>query len=263
MAGLDDFVAALEAAKPHLDTAQTEIARGCSSGDEVASALAAAEVRERAEVVRDAADRAREGSAAIESAKGVLDQAIAAAKRAKGEGGLTTAPTPQARPPSPQLESHSAAGRIPNFTAARPVGECVEAIKRLGWPKNAEGNVSARGLLFSRDGKPLTAEPLRAHHKGQASPCEDLKEPWRSDSELTTTWHAERDAAARMRRDGLESAVLYLNVPTCGKESQDAGRCHVNLPKILPAGSTLTVWSVHEDGWTRQRRYKGTGEAIK
>ncbi|MGH8794460.1 MAG: hypothetical protein ACRDXX_17655, partial [Stackebrandtia sp.] len=58
MASLDQAIAALVTAKPHLDTTSAEITRGVSEGDDVAAALSAAEVRERAGVVRGAADKA-------------------------------------------------------------------------------------------------------------------------------------------------------------------------------------------------------------
>ncbi|MEU5156517.1 DddA-like double-stranded DNA deaminase toxin [Glycomyces sp. NPDC021274] len=151
---------------------------------------------------------------------------------------------------------------VPGFTHRRPVAECIDAVRREGWPRNAQGRTSARGFLYTGDGRPVNAETFRPHRKGHAPPCGDLREPWRSDEHYTTTWHAERDAAAEMRRWKLSEAVLYLNVPTCGKESGDPYRCDVNLEKILPEKAVLFVWTVHEDGSRSRRRYIGTGEAI-
>lgn len=151
---------------------------------------------------------------------------------------------------------------IAGFTYRRPASQAVDAIRGEGWPKNSAGNTSARGHLYDSDGRRIDAGTLKPHRKGQAPPCTDLKEPWRSDPDYTTTWHAERDAAKIMRDNGLREAVLYLNIPTCGQESQHAKRCHANLEKVIPAGGTLWVWSIHEDGSQLRRRYRGTGEAI-
>ncbi|GIG71541.1 hypothetical protein HNR73_007891 [Phytomonospora endophytica] len=51
---------------------------------------------------------------------------------------------------------------------------------------------------------------------------------------MTTTWHAERDAAKVMRDRGLSEGALYLNIPTCGKEFGHPKRCHANIEKIMP-----------------------------
>ncbi|MGH8793207.1 MAG: EndoU domain-containing protein [Stackebrandtia sp.] len=126
MAGLDDFIAALEAAKPHLDAASVEVERGCAEGDQVADFLAAAEVRERAAMVSGAADKGREGTNAIAVAKAALDEAIAAAKRAKGEGGLTPAPAASAGPGPAPTRPESGWDSAPDLAASR------DAMPRLG-----------------------------------------------------------------------------------------------------------------------------------
>lgn len=188
--------------------------------------------------------------AAVDST-GAGDTAVGGRQSAHG-----TTPSHSAEP------SWSRRPAVPGFTHRRPVKECIDAVRREGWPRNAQGRTSARGFLYTGDGRQVNTETFRPRDMGRAPPCEDLREPWRSDEEYTTTWHAERDAAALVRRWGLSESVLYLNVPTCGKESGDPYRCDANLEKILPAGAVMYVWTVHEDGSRSRRRYMGTGEAI-
>jgi hypothetical protein len=80
----------------------------------------------------------------------------------------------------------------------------------------------------------------------------DLRTPWKL--AWSATDHAEGHAATKMRQLGLREAALYVNQEPCG------GRmgCDRTLPKMLPAGSRLTVYG--PDGFTRV--YQGTGEAI-
>ena len=126
------------------------------------------------------------------------------------------------------------------FTHRRPHPGAVESLRRHGWPKNDAGRTSARGHLYDSEGRRVdSTDVMRPHRKGHAPPCEDLREPWRSDPEYTTTWHAERDAAKIMRDNNMHEAVLYLNIPPCGRYSEGNRRCDVNLEKILPANSTL------------------------
>lgn len=255
MTSVDEVTAAVGGAAEDAGQAAAKGTAAHTAATALARQLDAMGADGTAQTVNIAADQLGEANALLGQAIAKLQEAQTTAASAKGRlhGATGTASRTVA----------SGRSRVPGFSASRPVGECVEAVKQLGWPKNSDGKTSARGLLYSSDGERLSKQPLQAHPKGKAPPCEDLNEPWRSDSRLTTTWHAERDVAAWMRSENVDHAVLYLNVPTCGKESQDAGRCHVNLPKVMPSGSTLTVWSVHEDGSTRRRRYEGTGEAIR
>jgi hypothetical protein len=109
---------------------------------------------------------------------------------------------------------------------------------------------------------------LKPYPPGQAPVRPELKEPWASSEELTTTWHVEGDAAADIREGKLDNAVLYLNVPPCGKrapssEFPDPKRCYENLRHIIPADRTVWVHVVPEHGSPSRIRFKGTGEGIK
>ncbi|MCD0445657.1 hypothetical protein LO763_18790 [Glycomyces sp. A-F 0318] len=140
--------------------------------------------------------------------------------------------------------------------------------REAGWPTNREGNTAARGYLYTADGKQLNSRPLKAYPPGRAPVREDLKEPWASDTAMTTTWHVEGDAAAKVRQDDLHDAALYLNVPLCGKpvegsEQPDPKRCYANFEHIIPAGNVVYVHVVPRRGLPYRRRITGTGEGIK
>ncbi|MFD0555894.1 DddA-like double-stranded DNA deaminase toxin [Stackebrandtia endophytica] len=209
----------------------------------------------------EAGDRLSQAASKIDSSTALCEAAAAEVARTddgaslRGSGGLPRQPaTPATEQGRPRA--------IPGFTHRRPAKEAIDAIKREGWPKTAEGRTSARGHLYNPDGNRLDTGTLRPHRKGAALPCTDLREPWRSDPNYTTTWHAERDAAKIMRDNNLREAVLYLNIPPCGRYTEDPKRCDLNLEKILPKGATLWVWTISETGSRGQRRYRGTGEAI-
>jgi hypothetical protein len=171
----------------------------------------------------------------LEAALAAVETARTGHSRGGGGGPPGDMPSPTAEPPWIRQPP------VLGFTHRRPVAECIDEVRREGWPRNAQGRTSARGYLYSSDGHKVNTESFRPHKAGQAPPCEDLREPWRSDGHYTTTWHAERDAAAQIRRWGLTEAVLYLNLPPCGRKSQDRLRCHANLESILPGGTTLYV----------------------
>lgn len=49
--------------------------------------------------------------------------------------------------------------------------------------------------------------------------------------------HVEAHAAALMRQEGLTNATLYINRMPCPA----VNGCMVNLPRMVPRGSTLTI----------------------
>lgn len=152
---------------------------------------------------------------------------------------------------------------VPGFDPQRLNPTVERIMRRVGWPKRSDGKTSARGLLFTPDGRSWTETPLRASRKGPASRRTDLKTPWSTDPEITTRHHIEGNAAALMVKHGQRGAVLYLNIPPCGDPSRpDPKRCHPNIPAVLPEGYTLTVHTVREDGGHSRTVYRGTGEAI-
>jgi len=255
---IDELAQGIGGSRETVQRAATEVMAMKTKAEELSANLAAMSAETMSQYMTEVAGQL---DTAHQTLTGVADgleqtQATAAGARQHGGGllgGDNPGPAPPATPPR----------AIPGFTHRRPVGEAIDAIKREGWPKNADGRTSARGHLYDSEGRRIDAGTLKPHRKGQAPPCTDLKEPWRSDPDYTTTWHAERDAAKIMRDKGLTEAVLYLNMPACGRESRDAKRCDANLEKVLPQGSTLWVWSLQENNGTLRQRYEGTGEAIK
>lgn len=143
----------------------------------------------------------------------------------------------------------------------RPSQAPVDAMREVGWPRNAEGRVSARGFLYDDTGANVYGRTLQARNDGDIFDTPDLREPWRSGNR-TTTWHIEGGVASYMRNGGPTEATLYLNIPPCGRDGDEA-RCHVNLPAILPRGSTLTVFVVRKNGRVDHHVYRGTGEGIR
>ncbi|MFC4334059.1 DddA-like double-stranded DNA deaminase toxin [Salininema proteolyticum] len=241
--------------------------------DEAASMLETIGVID-AEPARQAAEKLTESAGGLQQAKSVLeetagqitatgqitDEALALIQQAMGLLAGTSSPADPGSPGSGPAVAR--VRRIDGFKPARPNRDAVGEVRKLGWPKNSAGRTSACGHLYGPDGAQLNDQPLRPYRKGHGPVHADLNEPWKSDKHYTTTWHAETDAAAAMRRHGLDEAAVYLNIPTCGKESADPYRCDINLPKIIPRGAILYVWSVHEDGSMSRRKYEGTGEAI-
>ncbi len=264
MPAIDDLAAAVTAALDRLQTIATRLHAARQIADELAAEYRrlGAEDRVRDATAIAAAVEAQQAQVSAISHQGerVLAQVEALRGTRNGNArGTLQGPPSDGRPPMPPWSDRPA---VKGFTHQKPIRECVDAVRREGWPSNAQGRISARGFLYSDDGRQVNTETFHPHRPGRAPPCEDLKEPWRSDEHYTTTWHAERDAAALIREHRITKAVLYLNVPTCGKETGDPHRCDANLEKILPADTELYVWTIHKEGSRSRRRYVGTGEAI-
>lgn len=84
-----------------------------------------------------------------------------------------------------------------------------------------------------------------------------MSAPWKHYESLTL--HAEGHAAAVMRRDGINDAVLYLNMHPC----RPPAGCHNTIAKALPRDARLTVYVVNANGSALRRIYIGTGEALQ
>jgi len=232
--------------------AGASIAQAESEEEQAAALAAETEVEHAVEVCTLASSSIQEAQSALGAAQSAATEYQAQLQAAARAAALGGAP-PNVAP----------ARALDGFNRIRPHPGAVEALRRVGWPKNSDGKTSARGHLYDEDGRRIDGvEVMKAHRKGQAPPCDDLKEPWRSDPEYTTTWHAERDAAKIMRGRGLREAVLYLNIPPCGGRDRAEKRCDANLRKVIPEGANLWVWTVRENSTPRVRRYEGTGEAI-
>ncbi|MEV0732665.1 DddA-like double-stranded DNA deaminase toxin [Polymorphospora sp. NPDC050346] len=101
------------------------------------------------------------------------------------------------------------------------------------------------------DGRPLT--PVVG--PGDTGAAEDLAEPRRS---MRFVHHVESNATAYMRRHGVRSAVLYMNMRPC----QGEDGCTENLKATLPVGYRVTVYQVYANGSVRLWDFKGTGEGL-
>jgi hypothetical protein len=258
---------------PSIDTASAAIRRaldgtrhlltGLSASKnqaaDVSDRLAALGIENKSAQLEAVADTIETAQAQTTSLSSRLEAALAAIETARGiagsgsrsAGGSTTAPRyPWSnRPP------------VPDFHPARKNSTCIEEVRRVGWPRNREGRIAARGRLYDAEGRPITGT-IEAG-RGPADAAADLKEPWASDERMTTRWHLEGHVAAVMREHRLKEAVVYINLAPCGTMQKDQWRCHPNLKHLLPVGARLRIWAVREDGKIREYVYHGTGEALK
>jgi hypothetical protein len=72
--------------------------------------------------------------------------------------------------------------------------------------------------------------------------------------------HVEMKTAMMMIRLGERHGKLTLNHAPCGSEPGETGGCHEFLPRILPAGFSLTVLGTDANGKPFKRTYKGTAQ---
>ncbi|MFC4336055.1 DddA-like double-stranded DNA deaminase toxin [Salininema proteolyticum] len=206
----------------------------------------------------------KEFSEQLDQAQALLRQAM----ESTGLGGTSTAPAEASKPAeSPLLTAGKSRWpgnyRVPDFSPGAANSECVEKIRRIGYPKNDAGNTSARGILYAPDGTQIT-DTLKAGNKGPAADVSDLNEPWATEAErMTIRYHVEGHVAAYMRRQKISRAVLYLNLPSCGERTAEDWRCHPNLPKVLPKGTKVRIWIIADGKEPRYMDYNGTGEALK
>jgi hypothetical protein len=159
-------------------------------------------------------------------------------------GGPSTQSTPQPKPFHPRRRNRTH----------------EEEVRALGWPTNEEGRISARGLLYATNGTRLAERVWKADPTAEHG---DLREPWASASDHVARWHVEGQVCAWMRQTRTREAVLYQNLPACGRQSGDPGRCDRSIAPMLPEGYTLVVWTVPKQGNPYSVRYRGTGEAIR
>ncbi|WP_025275003.1 DddA-like double-stranded DNA deaminase toxin [Haloglycomyces albus] len=241
----DELVAQLESTRQEADEIANQLdALGSSDAQQVhqVSELLAQAISTVAAVKRD-----------VEDAGGLVEGA-----QALNNGGAGTSSKEDSTPGPKWPKNH----RVPGFHPNKPHRECIERIQRVGWPRNKDGDISARGVLYSPDGVQITGV-LNAGRKGPAANDADLKDFWRQ-PEVTTTYHVEGHVAAYMRQRNVKRAVLYLNLPPCGSVSRDPYRCDVNLPKVLPRKSKLKIWVTREGGGSPEELViEGTGEALK
>ncbi|MDR7321136.1 MULTISPECIES: DddA-like double-stranded DNA deaminase toxin [Catenuloplanes] len=79
--------------------------------------------------------------------------------------------------------------------------------------------------------------------------------------------HVEMKIAADMRAGGDTHAEVVLDNGTCGTRARDQRNgvdCDTLLPGVLPAGSTMTVWTTTDGGQTYYRKtYQGDGSLLR
>jgi hypothetical protein len=232
MASIDTLAAAISDALDRNRVLLADLARSKDLAEHLRDRLARIGFQRRAARANRTAADLEEAQQQAARLSGRLEATLTRIESLRGGNSGTGRPV--AALPSPPKPPWSRRPPVPGFSYRKPVADCVEAVRREGWPRNAQGRTSARGNLYTGDGRQVNNEGFRPHRMGEAPPCEDLREPWRSDEHYTTTRHAERDAASLVRKWNLSESVLYLNVPTCGKESGDPHRCDANLVKIFP-----------------------------
>lgn len=147
--------------------------------------------------------------------------------RWKAEEAAVKRPRCRLRPPQNRLRLSG----LP-VCPGREHPDAVAALKRVGWPKNSEGNISARAILYDRHGNKVGTRAYRADDKNHPSTWPDLKDGW-NNPELTTTWHAEGQLARDIRKSGLDEATVYMTTfdddlfPVQGTEEQLAELLHL------------------------------------
>jgi hypothetical protein len=127
-------------------------------------------------------ERLEEAATAFNAGVEILERYVANLDGGGAGGGTDpgprTAPAPEARPTGPPWRSHPP---VPDFVPDRPNERCIEETRKVGWPVNRDGVVSARGRLYDVDGRPITGT-VKAGTDGPAAKARDLKEPWAGSS---------------------------------------------------------------------------------
>jgi Double-stranded DNA deaminase toxin A len=124
--------------------------------------------------------------------------------------------------------------------------------------------VKAAGIATTPDGTPLTDAPIT---NGSAYQVVDSARTLRTDLRPfgfpgnVALSHVEGHVAAIMREPNAPREVgLVMSRPPCGGKFG----CDVSLPKLLPIGSTLTVYVCQPDGSvTYHATYRGDGSGVK
>lgn len=265
MPSLHTLIGSLRATIDHIAHLIPGTARSASQAAEARDRAAALGAERSAGQLAGATSSLEEAQVLAAALADRIRVALAAAETARtgtgggGRGGAPPGPPPTpAPPPEPPWSRHPP---VPGFRPDRPHPTCMDETRRVGWPVNRNGRVSARGRLYDAYGRPITGTVQAG--TGPADHARDLQEPWASDERMTTRWHIEGHAAAIMRQHRLRESVLYINIPPCGSENQSEWRCDANIAKLIPKGSTLRVWVARQNGRTARFVYHGTGEALK
>lgn len=259
---IDNLLALIRAAIEHVEQVLSGLSRSAEQARDLRNQASTLGIEGTAAQIAAVSDAVEESQARASSIGTRLRGTLAAAQALSGNGG--SAPPPQSggsASPQPPERPWSTNPPVRGFRPERPHPTCIEQTRRVGWPLNHNGRVSARGRLYDADGRPITGTVQAG--AGPATHTTGLREPWASDPRMTTRWHIEGHAAAIMRQHQLKESVLYINIPPCGAEDQDEWRCDSNIAKIIPPGSTLRVWVARQNGSVSRLVYRGTGEALQ
>jgi len=161
----------------------------------------------------------------------------------------STAPPPSPSPSPSRQDTAPATSTKPDEHSKSIPKWITETSHRLPDRKPKD---PTSGIAFI-DGKQI---PMRSGRDPNAAA--DLKPSYRMIA--TTTDHLEAKLAAWMRREQTKEASLITNNAPCDYEPYG---CDAILPRLLPAGSRLTVFVRDDDGQVRfWRTYTGNGRAI-
>jgi hypothetical protein len=264
MTSVDEVAASLGGNKSEAEGLAGQLAASKQQAEELQGALAAVGVE----------STANRAAAAVQTIEQLVAEAAGLAERigeaqaevhAIGQSNLLTTSTGA---PATTTASFGYARRLADFNPMRSHPEAVKEVRRVGYPRNAEGRTSARAFVYTADGEQLNAEPLKPYRKGEAPVRPELREPWASSEDMKTTWHVEGDAAAMIRKDHLQDAAFYLNVPLCGSrqgesELPDPKGCAENFRHVIPRDSVAYVHVIREGRVPYRQKIIGTGEGIK
>lgn len=103
---------------------------------------------------------------------------------------------------------------------------------------------STVGLFYDSDGTPHSYDSQKGADADEALEVGRDAEVFPASGRLDVVDHVEVKVAADMRDGGETAGVLVLNSggPCLLDDTASAAPCLAYLPKLLPAGATLTVW---------------------
>lgn len=173
---------------------------------------------------------------------------LAAYLEGLGRSIVPSAPQNAAALPSESL-------RVPEDEPEEVVHERAEALRGELPPQVDRGKgQKTHGRWISTD-PAATAEPIVSGEDAMAQAARDFFISQGARRMPTTVTDVEVKLAVHMRTEGITDAAVTINNFVC----VGPFGCDTLLPKILPEGSTLTVYGLSEDGQKTVTRYAGQG----
>jgi hypothetical protein len=170
--------------------------------------------------------------------------------------GRSIAPeTPQVSA-TPQTATSSAESRpAPEGGPQEVVHERAEALRGELPPQVERGKGQKTHGRWMSAGPEATVEPIVSGEDAMAQTARDFFVAQGARRMPTTVTDVEVKLAVHMRTEGITDAAVTINNFVC----VGPFGCDTLLPKILPEGSTLTVYGLGEDGEKTVTRYTGQG----